>query len=265
MRVNFGYFGPWLGGKRCTYQLRLDMVQTNEILTKAVRMIKDANARLGHDLGWSFTLSPSSALVPDPPMMIVGLNPGGKSPRPIRISSEEGNRLKFPPPPDQPDKPFRLQLCALFKLIASAIGSPNAWGNLLDSTPTLNFCPFRMKWPPKRSRAETIEFCRSWWDYLASQVQPHVIICVGKEAYDEIMAAYCRIGFTVKPGKFIRTGWGDTCFRYRFLTGPTRTSVIFRLPHVSWVKVFEAEKYRIPCERLARRIAENLLASVSRH
>jgi hypothetical protein len=138
---------------------------------KSVLLIKEAYKDLGHTLGWRFLYSPKRTLSEHTKLMLMGANPGGSTYEAPIASCEAGNAYRR----EVESWPSGLQdqICALFRNIATPIGDGTEWWQLLDTTLTSNFCPFRSRgWDDLPQKSESVTFSRKLWTPLCRELSP---------------------------------------------------------------------------------------------
>lgn len=229
---------------------------SQKLFDESVSKIKREYEKLGHQLGWRFLYSPKKTLSLSTKLMLVGINPAGGKDMGFVESSEEGNAYR-PEVARLASPVFQLRVCAMFQEIAGHLGSTD-WRQLMDEILTSNFCPFR--WPSWKSlprKKESVAFSRQLWQPLCQDLQPTVVICLGKVARKEFLALFKQAGWieTAAATK-TPTGSGAVVITTHTLAKGNRSLVIFGLPHPSWYFIVGNPKYaRASCEITAQIVA----------
>jgi hypothetical protein len=217
-----------------------------DLFLDSVAEIRAAYARLGHRLGWRFLATPRRTLARDARAAFLTLNPGGDRIDPTHgvESCEAGSayvheRWGFPPGAS----PLQRQVRAMF-----------AWLGL-DPNATLSayFIPFRS---PSYSKLvapeESFAFGVTLWRKILTEVQPALVICMGKPVESGLQSVWGRpMAATPYP-----VGWGaQTAVLSRYAG-----NLLLRLPHLSRFAVFERHASAEPLRVIRREIARHLAA-----
>ena len=113
-----------------------------DIFSETVERIKRAYEQdFEYRLGWRFLYTPVSTLSVDTKMLLVGIDPGGKNPEPIRESVEKGNAYYCEYWKDGYDyNSLQKQVQEFFRKLAIKMDHPSPH-DLMDQTMTSNMFP----------------------------------------------------------------------------------------------------------------------------
>ena len=176
-----------------------------DIFDKAVKKIEIAYEELGHEWGWRFLHTPKKTLDPSTELMFIGINPGGggssvplsslhHDPEFIRESCEKGNAFRVENWGEAGHQnPHQEEVQKMFMCLSSRLGYEISWEDLMDTTLTSNFCPFRCpggswnKWGERGKtekneatrKEEATRFSYELWSGILPYLEPKVIICDG--------------------------------------------------------------------------------------
>ena len=210
-----------------------------DLFDECVSRIEAGYHDLGHQLGWQFLYTSKRTFSRNAPLWFIGLNPGGAEHRdPVR-SFEEGNAYRVDrwggrgkggslPGPN----PLQRQIIRLFQHIAEKSGADHV--ELMDSTLTANFCPFRSpSWNALANRKETLCLSKKLWGDISKSLLPRAIVTISTQATTGLVQSLDGIGYTVKNRDRIFVGWGKISGEKIKLSNGTGEILIVRFPHFS--------------------------------
>ena len=199
----------------------------------AVESLLNSREPDGVHLGWRFLYGPMAALTLSPKLMMVGLNPGGRFPEPSSLSVESGNAFRVEKwQSGVTYNTLQRQIIALFKRVAAA--SSLDWQQLMDSTPTLNFCPYRSpSWALLPNKAQAISTSMRLWELILREVTPSLILCNGIQTGEMMSRALASAGYRSVNEDNRPVGWGAVTYNVTTLQRDGNTVSVLALPHLS--------------------------------
>jgi hypothetical protein len=217
-----------------------------DLFLDCVAEIEAEYARLGHLRGWRFLASPRNTLASTARVALLTLNPGGERiDRSNGIESCEAGSayVRERWGNQQPGaSPLQKQVRAMF-----------AWLNVdPDVTLTAYFIPFRSpEYAELVAQQESLEFGCKLWRRILSEVQPTLVICLGKDVEKGLYSLWGRpLAMTEHP-----VGWEPQ----RAVLSRYPGKLLLRLPHLSRFRIFgraaSAEPLRVIRKELERQLA----------
>jgi hypothetical protein len=201
-----------------------------DLFSRAVAEIEAAYARLGHQLGWRFLVTPRRTLAGDAEVAFLTLNPGGAADdrRYPRASCEDGSAYRYEAWGGyaRGASPLQRQVRAMF-----------AWlGRDPDTTLSAYFIPFRSPTYEQLAAPEqSSQFAVSLWRTIFREVRPELIVCLGADVERGLRGVFEAEGERPLARAPYPVGWEPqkawvTCYRER---------VLLRVPHLSRFGIFE--------------------------
>jgi len=216
------------------------------LFNESVKKIESAYEELGYQLGWRF-LGVNKRVLRNPVQIAyLGLNPGGdhEPENHPREHMEKGNWYMDESWKGLKKGESRLQLESqkMFERLSNHLEMGSTPRPIIESSLIGNLVPFRSPtWELLNSRAEACEFAHDLWIPILEEMQPKLIICLGKKATPTFRSiihrwlapkefqapTYC-IPFEYKDGRSVRVS-ADLIF----FEGCERRTALLRLPHFS--------------------------------
>jgi hypothetical protein len=221
----------------------------DQLLERTASDIAAAHDRLRYTLGWRLLYTPKTSLTQRPKLLVALLNPQGKEERKGdstyrgMLSVELGNafRVEHWSANGNSFNPLQLRMQKLFKSIGNYVGQP--WQELMDQTPTTNFCPFRTEGDsltvtggPVDQKKLALAFCSAMWRQILEQVHPDTIVTLSAVAFAGFNDVYSLLGYrTASLDEKIHVPGTSTWVRFRMLCRPGTAGdmAIVQLPHPS--------------------------------
>ena len=231
-----------------------------DIFDKAVKKIEIAYEELGHEWGWRFLHTPKKTLDPSTELMFIGINPGGggssvplsslhHDPEFIRESCEKGNAFRIENWGATGHR-HQEEVQKMFMYLSSRLGPGygTSWEDLMNTTLTSNFCPFRSPggswndWGKKEKneairKEEATRFSYELWSGILPYLEPKVIICDGNgkdSAFYHFTELFKRRNFKVSLSDDPRSDVDRVKVKSNYLCNSSNKFVnIIGLPHLA--------------------------------
>lgn len=202
--------------------------------------IRMAYRSLGHTRGWRFLYSPQATYSPSTPLLLLGLNPGGRDHGGEIESVESGNAYR----PEievwnDKGKPTTLQrqVGLLFGILSPLFGDSPA--TLMDRTMSANIIPFRSPSFLNLTRREaSIAFSITLWKKILMHVKPSITLCIGHMSFNWILDMSVSSGYGVDSFTTWETGWSKVKTKVAYMSLGCNVRLVIGLPHLSRFAVF---------------------------
>jgi hypothetical protein len=194
----------------------------DEPIVRAAEIEKEYR-RLGYRLGWRFITCPQ-AYAKHAKLLVVSLNPAGRSTRGPSWSQEEGSAYRVESWNGLRPGASALQLQVQRMLAFLELTD--------DEVFSAHYVPFRSpSWADLDRKEDAERFARDLWRWLQPQLSFQRIVCIGKDKPGRPMAGL----FEAEYEASMPTGWGNvTADRYRLADGRP----LIALPHLSRFGLF---------------------------
>lgn len=245
-----------LGYAPLTQPTRLKIIPGNETMNndkffeEKSKEIDAEYKRLGHDMGWTFLMSPKKTLSPETEIAIISLNPGGNEPGDgVGCCNESAYLSEQWDNSNEPGKnPFQVQVQKLFEGIYERLNDNmtyKSYEDLMNNTLSSQYIPFRsknIKSLPKRAESENFS-CILWKSIFSECINPRIVIALSVAffAISKVMEDRDS-GYTLYNSEEINTNWGKSKARLkRFKNNDGKICILLGLPHLSRYKLFSAK------------------------
>jgi len=206
-------------------------------------------------MGWRFAYGPRAALLSEPHLWFLGLNPGGSGPDIGEVSREDGNGYRLEGWSERGHfNPLQNRVHGLFKRLGSEMGKD--WAQLLDQCFTANACPFRT--PSEGELSRTMpnweEFSARLWSPMLRQYRPSAVICMGNRSFELLSESMALAGLSALPLSKMSTGCGRTSWASQDFQHHNMVVSVFRLPHFSRSPIFSNPNWNNIATEITRTI-----------
>jgi hypothetical protein len=210
------------------------------MFTECVQRIEKTYVELGYIHGWRFLYTAVDTLEKPARLIFLGLNPSlPEGEEAIIIPNvQRGNAFRVEQWGDRGTR-LQKQVKMFFQFLATRLEQDR--DQFMDTTLTLNFCPFRSPgWECLRQLNGPVAFSRELLRSICQFSHPSAIVCMGLDTpYGEVKTLYQDMGYNEPEDEQTwNTGWGNHHCRGQTFTNGGHELLIVGLPHLSRYGIF---------------------------
>lgn len=246
----------------------LIMSACNEVLfERCCREIADEYKKLGYTEGYRFLLCPKSLFNAKTNILFLGLNPGVDKDNVTKAYSSESCEHGCAFFSEEWDgKPrgtqhLQVQVIEMLSVLKQALGvdkSTKSFSN--EDMLSAYFIPFRSSELSKlKNKNDAIKFSYDLWKNIFDEINPKIIITLGKDAAKYISKILNEKGYRKTEELSISSGWkGQNLDILNYKKGDTDITVGVML-HLSHFKIFSREACREPIRDFMKKLTQNII------
>ena len=210
---------------------------------ECVHDITETYANRNYQAGWRFLYTAVDTLERPARLIFLGLNPSLPEGEEAAIVSnvQRGNAFRV-----EQWGPYgtllQKQVKMFFQFLATRLEQDR--DQFMDTTLTLNFCPFRSpRWQDLPQMAQAVEFStglfRRICEFSHPSKYPSAIVCMGVDTYRMVKELYQGMGYNeLEAEQEWNTGWGDLHCAGQTFRNKRHKLLIVGLPHLSQFRIF---------------------------
>lgn len=230
------------------------------------REIAGEYRKLGYTEGYRFLLCPKKLLNENTNILFLGLNPGVDKDNATKVYSSESCEHGCAFFSEEWDgKPrgtqhLQVQIIKMLSALKQELGvdkSTESFSN--EDILSAYFIPFRSSaLSSLKNKNEAIKFSYKLWKMILDEINPDVIITLGKDVAKYISKILDERGFIKNEESLIPSGWkGQTLEVLNYMNGDVDTTVGIML-HLSHFKIFSREACNEPIRQFMKKLTKNI-------
>ena len=223
---------------------------TDKTFKDIVDQIKDFYQDHDYDLGWRFLTCSKTVLKNNPKIALITLNPGGSTIPEDQpwASCEKGNAYlyeKWKKNKEPGKSPLQIQIRRMFNKIREKINYEGVGDELLESSLSAYFVPFRSRnLNDLKHQEEAFDFGEKIWRDVLKTVHPKRFICIDKKTAKRLRKII-EATYKLPESRLYKlpTYWSKTTNYTADISefGSNAEVKLLRLPHLSTYKLFSSK------------------------